>query len=330
MPKASAVEEAVFGACVVDEIRARLDSYLTDRLGAGIAEVVLRSGRIDAVWGVRLDDGRQVVVKAHRPPVDLGMRAATVTAQQALVAAVFPCPEPLSGPDEVQELVLSVESMAPPGEPVDGRDPVIRRALAAGLHDQIEILRRVPGLADRAGPGSAWCRYQQGPWPVPHDTVFDFSRTPPAFRWLDELARAAAGQILEAREGDEVVVGHDDWYGGNTRFVDGRLVGSFDWQLVADTEPVVAGITSAAYGSSPVGGDGLSAPVEVAAFLRDHDDARSRPFGARQQRAAVAAAAWTLAYNARCALSFLDGAPGEGSSLALLREHGQEYLDLRW
>lgn len=112
--------------------------------------------------------------------------------------------------------------------------------------------------------------------------------------------------------------------------MDGRLVSSFDWQLVTDTEPVVAGITAAAYGSSPVGDDGLSTPAEVAAFLLDYEDARARPFDAHQQRAAGAAAAWTLAHNARCAVSFLDGEPAVATSLALLRDHGQEHLDLRW
>ena len=327
---ASLTEQAVFGLGSAEEIASLVSAYVRTRLGASVDHVVFRSGRIDAVQGVGLDDGRSVVVKAYRRPVDLEGRRVAGEAQRALAAAGFPCPEPLAGPDEFRGLVLGVESMAPAGEPVDGRDPEVRRALATGLHDQVEILRTVPGLASRAGPGSAWCRYQRGPWPEAHVADLDLSRTPPGFGWLDGLARTASDAILAGRDGEEVVVGHDDWYAGNTSFVGGRLAGSFDWQLVADTEPVLAGFTAAMYASSASAGGGLSTPAEAVAFLVDHEQARGETFDGRQRRVVGAAAAWTLAFSARCALCTLVGEPAPGSSLALLAEHGEEYLDLQW
>jgi hypothetical protein len=59
---------AVYGAVALLELRTFLDAWARDRLGSAIADVRFRAGRIDAVWGVGLQDGRAVVIKAHRTP----------------------------------------------------------------------------------------------------------------------------------------------------------------------------------------------------------------------------------------------------------------------
>lgn len=66
----SDTERAVYGAVTPVELRTFLDAWARDRLGSRIADVRFRAGRIDAVWGVGLQDGRAVVIKAHRTPVD--------------------------------------------------------------------------------------------------------------------------------------------------------------------------------------------------------------------------------------------------------------------
>jgi hypothetical protein len=106
----SDTERAVHGAVTLSELRAFLDGWVRSRLGSVIADVLFRAGRIDAVWGVQLHDGREIVIKAHRTPVDLAAAQATVDAQRALVAADFPCPVPLAGPDEVDGRVLTAET----------------------------------------------------------------------------------------------------------------------------------------------------------------------------------------------------------------------------
>ena len=95
-------ERAVHGAVTSVELRALLDVWTQSRLGSAINDVLFRAGRIDAVWGVQLQDGRAVVIKSHRTPVDLGAAQATVDAQRVLAAAGFPCPVPLAGPDEYE------------------------------------------------------------------------------------------------------------------------------------------------------------------------------------------------------------------------------------
>ena len=122
----SDTERAVYGAVTLLELRTFLDAWARDRRGSAIADVRFRAGRIDPVWGVGLQDGRAVVIKAHRTPVDLDAAQATIDAQRALAAAGFPCPVPLSGPDEVKGRVLTAETLIVGAMP-NGRKPAIRR-----------------------------------------------------------------------------------------------------------------------------------------------------------------------------------------------------------
>lgn len=202
----SEVEHAVFGSLTSVGIHAFLDSYTRQQLGSGITRLRFRAGRIDAVWGVDLADGRAVVIKTHRPPADVAALRATTDAKALLAAARFPCPSPLSGPDEVDGRVVTAETLIVGSVP-DGRDAGIRRLLADGLARHILLLQARPDLIGRAGPGPSWCHYQAGPWPVPHDTLVDFSATTPGYEWLDQFGRRAADQILANRGDAPVVVG---------------------------------------------------------------------------------------------------------------------------
>lgn len=116
------------------------------------------------------------------------------------------------------------------------------------------------------------------------------------------------------------MVGHADWYAGNTAVVDGALVGTFDWELVADTEAVIAGFAASCYASSSTGGGGLSTPEEVAAFMIDYNHARGRPLSHREQRAAAGAAAWILAFNARWQVALIDLGHCDEATVALVRD----------
>ena len=325
----SDTERAIYGSVTLTEIRTFLDDWVQQRLGSALATVRFRAGRIDSVWGVELADGRAVVLKTHRTPVDFDAARAAVDAQRRLAAAAYPCPLPLAGPDEVEGRVLTAETLLE-GHPPDGREPAIRRLLAAGLARHIDLLRGQPDLLRRAGSGPSWCQYQSGPWPVPHDPIVDFRTTPAGFEWLDAYGHRAAEQILSHRDADQIVVGHADWYAGNTAVADGELVGTFDWELVADTEAVIAGFTAACYASSATSGGGLSTPEEVAAFMIDYDSVRGNPFSAREQRTAAGAAAWILAFNARWHVALMDLGHGHHATVNLVRDRHEDYLSLRW
>lgn len=322
-------ERAVLGDMSAAEALALFSAYTEDRLGSPVAEVRFRAGRIDAVWGIELTDGHAVVVKCHRLPVDLESVTAARDAQRLLRSVGFPCPEPLSGPDEADGRVLTAETLLGDGSTPDGHDPGHRRELAAGLARHIDLLRGRSDLVHRAGSGPSWCQYQAGPWPLPHDPIVDFLSTPDGYAWLDAYAQRAADQILTHRAAADVVVGHADWYAGNAAIAGGELVATFDWELVADAEAVIAGFTAACYAASSTSGGGLSTPEEVAAFLGDYDAVRGAPLTGPEQRAAAAAAAWIIAFNARWELGMRRPGP-DGATLALLRERQEDYLSLTW
>ena len=325
----SDTERALYGSWTPLELRAFLETWAQQRLGSSIADIRFRAGRIDVVWGVGLDDGRAVVIKTHRSPVDIEAVELAHAAQRLLAGAGFPCAEPLAGPDEIDGRVLTAETLID-GQTPHGRDRASRLLLAEGLSRHIEILRHRSDLIRKAGAGPSWCRYQAGPWPVPHDTIVDFRSTPAGYAWLDTFGRRAADQILAHRDPDNVVVGHADWYAGNTAISDGVLVGSFDWELVADAEAVIAGFAAACYGASSTGGGGLSTPEEVAAFLRDYDTARTRPLVERERRTAAGAAGWIIAFNARWQVGLISHGLCDEATLALARNRGEEYLSLSW
>jgi len=324
----SDTERAVLGDVPVAQVLSLFSSYTRERLGQPIRLVRFRAGRIDAVWGVELADGREVVIKAHRQPVDVQAVAAATDAKSLLVAADYPCPQPYAGPDEVEGHILIAEALLSRGAAPDGRDPVIRRLLAGGLARHIDVLRQDDTLPERAGSGPSWCQYQQGPWPTPHDPIVDFTTCPPGYEWLDAFACRASEQILTYRNHD-VVAGHADWYAGNCAVADGQLVATFDWELVAETEAVIAGFTASCYASSSSSGGGMSTPQETLAFLQDCELARGVPLDGAEQRAAAAAAAWIVAFNARWETAMRPGQE-DGTTTALVRERGEDYLSLTW
>jgi Ser/Thr protein kinase RdoA (MazF antagonist) len=325
----SGTERAIYGSVTSLELRTFLDAWARNKLGSAIAEVAFRAGRIDVVWGVALEDGRGVVIKTHRPPVDMDAIRSANEAQRLLAAAGFPTAVPLAGPDEVEGHVLTAETLIKGSTP-EGRSPAVRLLLADGLARHIDLLREHHHLARGAGAGPSWCHYQAGPWPVPHDTIVDFRSTPDGFEWLDEFGQRAADQILAHRNGEAVVVGHADWYAGNTATSADVLVGTFDWELVADTEAVIAGFAAAAFAASSTGGGGLSTPEEAAAFMRDYDTARGRPLTSREQRTAAGAAAWIVAFNARWQVGLIAHGLCDEATISLARDNGLEYLGLVW
>jgi len=322
-------ESAVYGPASIEELRSFLSTWASSRLGSGIDTIVFRAGRIDVVWGVELADGRAVVIKIHRPPVDTDALAVTHEAQRVLARAGFPCAAPLVEPDTSGEHTLTAEDLIV-GRTPDGHDPTSRLLLAEGLARHIDILRHQPDLIGRAGRGPSWCHYQDGPWPVPHDTLVDFESTPDGYGWLDDFAHQAAEQIRSNRDADNVVVGHADWYAGNTLLAEGLLAGTFDWELVADTEAVIAGFAASCYAASSTGSGGLSSPDEAVAFLRDYDSVRQQPLTEREQRTAAAAVAWIAAFNARWQVGLIEHGLSDEETIARVRDHGQDFLSLSW
>jgi hypothetical protein len=321
-------------AAIVGQSRREVDAWVSRALesltGDRVGRVLFRAGRIDAVYALATEGGAEVLLKVHRPPVDEQGRRVVGRAQHLLAETGFPCARPLAGPAWFEDKLVSVETLLPEGERADGHDPGIRRAVAEGLAEQVTVLAAHPDLVASVGRPPAWCSYRTGAWGCSHDPVFDFSSTPPEYAWLQQFAQDAA-DVLTAGPQHDLVAAHADWYCGNLRFDGVRLVAAFDWDLFADSEPVVAGITAGMFsiGTSVVAGPPTAG--EAAAFLHDYERARGLRFSAPDRLLAEAAVRWSIAYTARCDVTQAAGDPPRpGSALDLLATSRADYRDLGW
>ncbi len=322
------VERAVFGAVTADDVTAWLDRHVTRRLSARVSQVLFRTGRVSAVYGLRLSDGTSVVAKVYSRPVNSAALAAAVACQSSLAAAGYPCPVPVDGPAVTDTRTVLLESLLHAGQRGDAHRTGIRRGIARSLAWQVGLLRAVPQATRGLTDPPAWARYQEGPWPAPHDRIFDFTVTPSGYEWLDKLAGGAAS-VLEQAVGPQVA-GHSDWYCGNLRFSNDDVVAAYDWDsLITDSEAVIAGLSAGCYTADSIDGPEAPTPEDTRAFLIDYDIARHERFCAAEQATAAAAAAWVMAYNARCQLS-ATSTDVSGSPLAMLSRRRDEYLPLRW
>ncbi|WP_380176050.1 hypothetical protein ACFEMC_10360 [Kineococcus sp. DHX-1] len=347
------IERATFGPESQRLVDTWLDEHLHAQLGSALERVLFRSGRVSAVFGCRLQDGREVAVKVHRPGADLAHLSAAVRAQYHLAAHGYPCPRPLHEPTPVDGRVMVIETLTNEGELSDATQAPVRRALTVSLVEQIDLLRPLvadPALREPLRAGApAWARYEQGPWPVPHDPIFDFTQRPERFGWVDNLAAEAARVLVRfARRGvlGPDVIGHSDWYDGNVLVQpteggsshgaadgqDGVVVSAaFDWDsLTACPEAVLVGMCAGSYTAGGVANAATPTVAQVRALLTDYQQARPGFLVGEQWSAAAAAACWVMAYNARCEVCFLGpGAePETGSALHALMVAGRDYLEL--
>ena len=325
------IERAIFGEVTADDVTQWLDEHVYHRLTLGVQAVLFRAGRLSAVYGLELTNGTQIVAKVYRI-ADEARLAAVVSCQQVLVDAHYPCPAPLDGPVEMDGHIVLLESLLDLGERGDAHSAVTRQAMVRGLSEQIDILRPFPQLQSHLVTPPGWAAYASGPWPTPHDPIFDFTATPVGFEWLDHIATLAAETLGPRKRPD--TIGHCDWVCQNLRFNQDGVCAAYDWDsLLAETEPVLVGVAAGAYTEGSITGAQAPTPQEVAAFLSEYDATRPLPFSVSEQVAATAAATWVLAYNARCDLCAATtfGKPAaEGSPLQTLSRYGTSYLSLRW
>src|ERR1022692_3512718 len=108
---------------------AELAAWCRENLGSVAVRVHFRQAHLSVVTGVRLADGRNVVVKA-RPR--LARQGGCREVQRQLWRAGFPCPQPLAGPAPLGALEAVAEAQVPGGTQL-APDPGYAGAFAAAL-----------------------------------------------------------------------------------------------------------------------------------------------------------------------------------------------------
>jgi hypothetical protein len=188
-----------------------LNDWCREHLGAQVAGRVFTAGNLSAVYGLRLVDDREVVLKVRGggPRLDACLRV-----QHRMWEAGFPCPELLAGPHRLGSATASAEALLPEGgQPALQDAPRLSARLLARFVECADGLAPEPDLR----PADAWvCWYHEenGVWPVPDDRDVDLNAERcPATAWVDELGAAVRERglprCLPARAGASVQQGRD-------------------------------------------------------------------------------------------------------------------------
>jgi hypothetical protein len=281
-------------------IGAAVDAWCRRALGAEPARAEFFAAGVGSVYGLRLADGRRVVVKVHPPRASARYLQAMHAVQRTLAEAGFPAPEPLAAPAPLARGIAVAETLLDEGASADAHDPAVRRAIAASLARLVALCRPMTALAAlrenimATRPGALW--------PTPHDGRFDFATTTAGAESLDEIA--ARARPVRDRDAGDLVVGHTDWRMENMRLASDRSVSAvYDWDSITILrEPALVGGVAHLFTSDFRVPERVQLPTvdEALAFIADYEAARGAPFGGEEHAVACAALIYAMAYTARC------------------------------
>jgi hypothetical protein len=164
------------------------------------------------VFGLRLADGREVVVKVRAD--EQGRAASCVQAQAGAASSGFACARPLTPATMVGGLVVRAEQWRPGGTMMRGDDPAVARRFAVLL---AELTQELAGAAVRPPlPNPLWVRWDNpGPATWPAAAFLDERDHSLVPGFVEETAQRASARILRSEL--PCVLGHADWETQNLR-----------------------------------------------------------------------------------------------------------------
>ena len=274
--------------------RPALSQWCLRRLGSEPAQVLFEAGYLSQVIGLRLTDGRDVVVKVRAWQERL---IGCGQVQHSLSVGGFPAPRLLVPPERLGQLGVSAEALIHGGALLAAeRDSAARFAEALAL-----LVRTAPDPAtvSTLAPSPAWVGWDHKAeklWPAPDDREGDLNKHP-GDRWLDEIGTAARRQLLALDR--PAVIGHGDWYSQNLRWIDRRLHVVHDWDsAVTQAEVAIAGQAAAVWPGTGLPGE-VATVAQSEQFLTAYERACGHSWTDRDIRAAWAAGLWTRAFDAK-------------------------------
>jgi hypothetical protein len=323
------IERLLFGTSDASLIAATVSELCRANFGCPVSHGLFYRGSAGAVFGVALDDGRELVLKVFQPRWTAVFLSAVQAVQSHLAAGGYPCPDPILPPTEwnrANDSLITAETVL-----VDpGMRPLVaaeRTVAAHGLAEQIARCSSMtlPGLTNHPLTAS-----HESLYPEPHSPLFDFRATASGADWIDRFAVVSKAVREEPAPS---AVAHMDWSSRNLRIQDGRLVAVYDWDSVTVGSEAVAVGQAAVTWSVTSEPDGSRFPDtdDIVGFIIDYERAAGRQFTAQQWRAIGASATWLLAYTARCehALDMTGTArPDQDGARHRLAHDGTDLLEL--
>jgi hypothetical protein len=278
----------------VDDLPDWLPAWCLEQLGAEPTGVLFERQQTSMVFGLRLADGRAVVVKAR---ADDGRAASCVAAQALLAGRGFPCARPLTPVTSAAggALAAHAEEFRPGGEVLHGDSAAIAVCYAgvfARLMAELASVTVAPPLPNP--PWVRWDHADSGTWPAIGFPDSQDQGAVPAY--VAQTAQRARARLQAA--GLPCVLGYADFEAQNLRWQGLEVWAVHDWDSLAwQPEAALVGAASGSFASS---GPPTLAPVESSeAFLTAYQNTRGRSFTAVELEIAWAASLWIAAYNAR-------------------------------
>lgn len=260
-----------------------VDEWCQRVLGAGAVALLFSVAHLSEVVGLRLADGREVVVK--RRPDESRRTATCVTAQRLLAEQGFPCPMPVTDVIFEDGVAAHAERFVRGGE-IERDDTSEVAATSAVL--LADLIRRTSGFdLDPPLPNPEWVRW---------DALPERQTTKAMPAWIEQTTERVHTKLTDCDL--PPVLGHADWEAQNMHWRGGRPLAVHDWDSLAWLpEAALAGTAAGVFASY---GEPILAPLESsAAFLAAYEDARASPFSKHEMEIAWTASVWVALHNAR-------------------------------
>jgi hypothetical protein len=269
--------------------------WTKQELGAAPVEQLLAASLMSDVKAVRLEDGREIVVKTRPDPT--GRVATCLAVQRAVAEAGLPCTRPLTGVSMVGGFAVHAEEWRPGGEIARGTD-------VGAAERSARLYAAVTGVTSRLHlppplPNPEWVHWDHdGPGHWPPNDLHDYR--PGADSLRPDLVAVAARtrKRLLASASMQRVLGHADWEAQNLRWNGHSPYVVHDWDSVAWLpEAALVGAASGAFASAET--PTLAPLVSSEAFLDAYQEERGSAFTRDELEVAWAASLWPALHNGR-------------------------------
>ncbi|NUP00389.1 MAG: phosphotransferase [Nonomuraea sp.] len=276
----------------LDDLPAWMPDWCLDHLGDEPADVLFQLNQTSTVFGLRLADGTDAVVKTR---ADDGRAASCVAAQAHLAERGFPCARPLTPVVDVGSMAVHAEELRPGGDVLHGDSPDVAVRYAevfARLMTDLAEVTVAPPL-----PNPRWVRWDHPESEIwPKIELLDNRDQSVVPAYVTDTAARARRRLLASDL--PRVLGHADFEAQNLRWHGRKVWAVHDWDSLAwQPEAALVGAASGAFANA---GPPTLAPVESSeAFMTAYQDLRGRMFTAGEQEIAWAASLWPAAHNAR-------------------------------
>jgi hypothetical protein len=297
------VELDCFGTESAERIVEMMDEFCRCHLGSKLCGYLFYGSSIGSTHGVRLEDGRDIVIKVRPPPEtnpylshDRTTLGSVCRVMNWLADRGYPCPKPILGPTPTGKALATVEEFLDWGDRGNGFEPDCRKTIASGLAGLVTILRSFEGEVSCL----KHFRRSKSLYAQPHSKLFDLEKTAAGAEWIDAFAERA--RRAEPHEG-KPVLGHADWRVEHLRFQGGEIVATYDWDSLAfRPEAELVGISAHSFTADWTldGVRRIPTADDIRAYIADYEHARGQPFSKRERKSVLATCVYGIAYGARC------------------------------